>query len=104
MLRLERGGGSWLLKSHINYLEMEMILSTMLWKARDPSKVNRRWPHLHLEDSSVCLFILSKGRTSSELLQPLANQIGAVQFAMGYTLLHAHVPSEENPTDEASRS
>ena len=92
----------WLFKSHINYLEMKMILNTLLWKARDPSKVGKRW--LHLEDSMVCLFILSKGRTSSDLLQPLANQIGAVQLAMNATLLHAHVPSEENPTDEASRA
>lgn len=92
----------WLLKSHINFLEMKMILNTLLWKVRDPSKVNKRW--LHLEDSMVCLFILSKGRTSSQLLQPLVRQIGAVQLAMGSVLLHAHVPSEENPTDEASRA
>lgn len=79
-----------------------MILNTILWKARDVSKINKRW--LHLEDSMVCLFILSKGRTSSHLLQPLVNKIGAVQMAMGATLLHAHVRSEENPTDEASRA
>ena len=106
----ELGGGSgkhlfkvrWLFKSHINFLEMKMILNTILWKARDVSKINKRW--LHLEDSMVCLFILSKGRTSSHLLQPLVNKIGAVQMAMGATLLHAHVRSEENPTDEASRA
>jgi hypothetical protein len=92
----------WLFKSHINFLEMKMILNTILWKARDVSKINKRW--LHLEDSMVCLFILSKGRTSSHLLQPLVNKIGAVQMAMGATLLHAHVRSEENPTDEASRA
>lgn len=92
----------WKLSSHINYLEMKMILNTLLWKCRDASKVNRRW--LHLEDSMVCLYILSKGRTSSHLLQPLCRKIGAIQLAMGSTCLHAHVGSAENPTDAASRT
>ena len=92
----------WKLPSHINFLEMKMILSSLLWKCRDPTKVNRRW--LHLEDSMVCLYILSKGRTSSHLLQPLVSKVGAVQIAMGATCLHAHVGSAENPTDAASRS
>ena len=91
----------WLHPSHINFLEMKMILNTLLWKCRDPSKVNRKW--LHVEDSMVCLYALTKGRTSSHLLQPLAKKIGAIQFAMGSVLLHAHVGSAENPTDAASR-
>ena len=91
----------WRLSSHINYLEMKMILLTILWKCRDVSKLNKRW--LHLEDSLVCLYILSKGRTSSRLLQPICNKIGAVQLAMGAVLQHAHVTSLENPTDAASR-
>ena len=91
----------WSDHSHINYLEMKMILLTILWKARSPSSVNKRW--LHLEDSMVCLYILSKGRTSSRLLQPLCNKIGAVQLFLGVTLLHGHVASLENPTDAGSR-
>ena len=91
----------WNFSSHINFLEMKMILLTLLWKARSPSKVNKRW--LHLEDSLVSLYILSKGRTSSLVLQPLARQIGAIQLAMGSMLIHGHVGSAENPTDAASR-
>ena len=92
----------WNSKSHINFLEMKMILLTLLWKARSPKAVGKRW--LHLEDSMVCLYILTKGRTSSHMLQPLCSQIGAVQLALSGTLLHAHVSSSENPTDAASRS
>lgn len=92
---------SWLHPAHINWLEMKMILLTLLWKARSPSKINKKW--LHVEDSMVCLYILSKGRTSSRVLQPLCNRIGSVQLALGVTLLHAHVGSLENPTDAASR-
>lgn len=91
----------WSLPSHINYLEMKMILLCLLCKCRDTSKFNNRW--LHLEDSMVCLYIPTKGRTSSHLLQPLANQIGAVQLAAGSTLLHGHVGSSENPTAAAIR-
>ena len=91
----------WKESSHINYLEMKMIYHSLLWKCRKPRSVNKRW--LHLEDSMVCLLILTKGRTSSLLLQPLSRKIGALQLAMGSVLMHAHVGSEENPTDEASR-
>ena len=87
--------------AHINFLEMKMVLLTLLWKCRAPSAVKRRW--LHLEDSMVSLLILCKGRTSSKLLQPLTNKIGAIQLAMGSFLLHGHVGSDENPTDAASR-
>ena len=91
----------WVDPAHINFLEMKMILLTLLWKARNPLNHNKRW--LHLEDSMVCLYILSKGRTSSHLLQPLANKVGALQLAVGCTVLHGHVGSLENPTDAASR-
>ena len=81
---------------------MKMILHCLLVKCRDPKRVNKRW--LHLEDSMVCLLILTKGRTSSALLQPLTKKLGALQLAMGAHLLHAHVGSDdENPTDAASR-
>ena len=80
---------------------MKMILNTLLWKSRCTSKINKRW--LHLEDSMVCLYILSKGRTSSAMLQPICNKMGALQLAMGSTLLHGHVGSSENPADAASR-
>lgn len=91
----------WTHGAHINALEMRMIVQAFLWRARDPKSVGKRW--LHIEDSMVCLYILTKGRTSSRLLQPLCNQVGAIQMALGVTGMHAHVPSDENPTDAASR-
>lgn len=92
----------WKGSNHINYLEMKMIFHTLLWRWRNPLSVNKRW--VHLEDSMVSLLILTKGRTSSKLLQPLSCKIGALQLAMGAYLLHAHVGSDENPTDAGSRS
>ena len=92
----------WKVPSHINALEMRMIFQSVVWKCRQLKAVSRRW--LHLTDSMVSLLILSKGRTSSRMLQPLANKVGAFQLAMGSYLSLAHVGSIDNPTDAASRA
>ena len=65
----------WKFHNHINYLEMKMILQSIKWRARFGSSCNSRW--LHLSDSMVSNYILSKGRTSSSLLQPLTREIAA---------------------------
>ena len=91
----------WRHHSHINSLEMRMILLSVKWRARSSSSLNCRW--LHLADSMVCNYILSKGRTSSRLLQPLTREIAAFLLALNSVQLHGHVDSLENPTDEASR-
>ena len=91
----------WHHHSHINALEMRMILLAVKWRARTPKAIGRRW--LHLADSMVCNYILSKGRTSSRLLQPITREIAAHLLALNSMQLHGHVDSLENPTDEASR-
>ena len=91
----------WVHESHINALEMRMIAQTVKWRSRDPCSIGCRW--LHLADSMVCNYILSKGRTSSRLLQPLTREIAAHLLALNSIQLHGHVDSLENPTDAASR-
>ena len=91
----------WKHHSHINSLEMRMILLSVKWRARSPESLNCR--RLHLADSMVCNYILSKGRTSSRLLQPITQEIAAFLLALNSSQLHGHVDSLENPTDAASR-
>ena len=91
----------WKFPSHINYLEMKMILQSIRWRARTAAGCNARW--LHLSDSMVCNYILSKGRTSSQLLQPITREIAAYLLALNSHQLQGHVDSSENPTDAASR-
>ena len=91
----------WKVPNHINYFEMKMILQTIRWRARYPSNCSTRW--LHLSDSMVCNYILSKGRTSSKLLQPMTREIAADLLALNSHQLQGHVDSAENPTDAASR-
>ena len=92
----------WRYSAHINYLEMRVILQTIRWRARHGDGFNSRW--LHLADSMVSNYVLSKGRTSSKLLQPLTREICAHLLAQNSHQLHGHVDSIENPTDEASRA
>eukprot|EP00435_Cladocopium_sp_Y103_P072813 s379_g41.t1 len=91
----------WVFKSHINALEMRMILQSIKWRARSGDAFNARW--LHLADSMVSNYILSKGRTSSTVLQPITREIAAYLLALNSHQLHGHVDSIENPTDAASR-
>ena len=92
----------WKFNSHVNSLEMRMIVQTVRWRARNESSFCCRW--LHLADSMVCNYILSKGRTSSHILQPLVRQHAALLLALNSVELHGHVDSTENPTDKASRA
>lgn len=92
----------WGFSSHINSLEMRVILQAVKWRARNPDNFQQRW--LHLADSMVCNYILAKGRTSSRMLQPLVRQIGAYQLAMDGRQLCGHVDSSDNPTDDPSRA
>lgn len=77
----------WWQWKHLFAVKWKRPSHTILWKCRRPENVNKRW--LRLEDSMVSLLILCKGRTSSRLLQPLCQQLGAAQLAIGSTLLHA---------------
>ena len=91
----------WSRLSHINYLEMRMILQAIRWRARYEHSINKRW--LHLSDSMVCNYIFSKGRTSSLVLQNLTQSYGAYLLALNSAQFQGHVDSIENPTDGASR-
>lgn len=92
---------NWQYTAHINALEMRMILNNFLWKVRKNTSVNKRW--LHLKDNMICLYIFSKSRTSSRQLQPICNHIGSLRLALKVTTFYFYIPSDENPTDGASR-
>lgn len=91
----------WQLSEHINVLEGRGILLSLLWRARQRSLVGRRV--FHLTDSYVNQSIISKGRASSHLMQPIVRRTNSVLLASFVALCLAHVDSADNPTDEASR-
>ena len=91
----------WARKEHINRLEMKSTLLTLRWRIQNLGEFDCRF--VHLTDSYVCMSVISKGRSSSEMLMSVLREIGALQLAFGLFPIFIHVESTENPTDDASR-
>lgn len=92
----------WKRSQHINLLELKTILLTI-----QRGIERQKWGNLrvfHATDSYVSMSIVSKGRTSSQMLNRLLRILNAMLLFHGIHLLVTHVESTENPTDAASRS
>ena len=92
----------WARKEHINLLEMRSILLSFRWRIRHLAEVDCRF--IHLTDRYVSMSIISKGRSSSDMIMHVMRQIAATQFAFNLFPILIHVESTENPTDTASRT
>ena len=92
----------WKYKSHINLLELEAIILGIRYQTLRLGFISARL--FHISDSYVCISIISKGRSSSRLLQRRLKYLAALLLASNVQLVLAHVESTDNPTDEASRS
>lgn len=86
---------------HINFLELQAILTCMQW--RMGKKKHRRCRFLHLTDSLVCLHTLSRGRSSSRKLRAVLCKINALLLAADVHPLWGYVHTRENPADRPSR-
>lgn len=92
----------WSEKQHINILELKAILLSI-----QRGIERQKWHNcrvFHATDSYVCMSVISKGRTSSLMLNRLLKKLNALLLLHGIQLLVTHVESAENPTDEASRA
>merc|ERR1712073_81685 len=61
---------------HINLQELHAALISLKWRLRNKASVHKRF--IHLMDSFVCLAILCKGRTSSQLMMRILKQVNAL--------------------------
>ena len=86
---------------HINALELRAALLSVHWLLSFPSSMGKR-AYL-LTDSTVTLFGLWKGRSSSPSLLLVLRKISALLLSSGVALLVGWIPSEINPADTASR-
>ena len=80
---------------------MRAILLALRWRVQHLKEVSCRF--IHLTDGYVCMSIISKGRSSSNLLMTIMKQIAAVQFSFSLFPVLIRVESTDNPTDEGSR-
>ena len=92
----------WKRADHINSLELRSIVHAVEWRIKHLKECHVRV--LHLTDSYVAMSIISKGRSSADLLQPLLRRLTAWVLSFGILLVLAHVESTENPTDADSRA
>lgn len=92
---------AWRDVEHINALELRAVLLAAHWVVSHPSAVSRRV--LLLVDSTVALYALWKGRSSSYPLLAVLRKINALLLAGGLTLLTGWLPSKVNPADAPSR-
>ena len=91
----------WHSAEHINALELRAALLSLHWLLSYPSAHSSR-VYL-LVDSTVALFALWKGRSSSPRLLVILRKISALLLASGTTLLTGWLPSAVNPADQHSR-
>ena len=87
--------------THINKLELLAAFSSLKWRARKTGNQNSKF--LHMVDSQVVGAILTKGRTSSQLLRPTIRRISALVLAAQFYPAYIFVASEDNPADIPSR-
>ena len=92
---------NWKKKEHINLLEMRAILLSLRWRIQHLQEADVRFAHL--TDSYVCMSVISKGRSSSNMLMHIMRKVSAFCLCYGLLPILLHVESTENPTDKASR-
>lgn len=91
----------WRAAEHINVLELRAVLLALHWLLSYPSSHFSR-VYL-LVDSTVSLFSLWKGRSSSPRLLLILRKINVLLLAGGISLLAGWLPSARNPADRPSR-
>jgi hypothetical protein len=92
---------AWRADEHINVLELRAALLAVHWALSFPSALCSR-VYLLL-DSTVALFSLWKGRSSSGPLLLVLRRMSALLLAGGVSLLCGWLPSQVNPADAPSR-
>eukprot|EP00971_Amphidinium_carterae_P347076 6488902-Amphidinium_carterae.3 len=85
---------------HINVLELRAILATLRWRTRRGICAAR---FVHASDSQICLSVLAKGRSSSNLLNHVLRQCNALMLAACLQPSWIYVSTEQNPADRPSR-
>ena len=94
----------WSRFDHINNLEVRSIIHAIEWRVKHLKECHLRV--FHLTDSYIGMSVISKGRSSSQMLKPLLARLAALLLALDIYLIVSHVDSSssENPTDHASRA
>ena len=91
----------WSGPEHINVLEARAALTAAKWRMRRSAGIGSK--HLNLMDSFVGIAVLSKRRSSSDLLNCVCRRMGALELGSSSHALYGFCRSDQNPADEWSR-
>lgn len=87
--------------AHGVWMEMERLQRTYQCSRVEGSALRRRM--VHLTDSLVCLYTLTRGRTSSRKLRRTLARINALLLLSNNIAVWAYVHTALNPADAPSR-
>eukprot|EP00971_Amphidinium_carterae_P347244 6489141-Amphidinium_carterae.2 len=88
----------YLCERHINYLEMRAVFNEIRWRCRGGKQDSSRFLQPVCSSS-----ILTKGRTSSRVLQCLLKRLTALVLAHEPSPTYGYISTAENPADIPSR-
>ncbi|CAK0842773.1 unnamed protein product, partial [Prorocentrum cordatum] len=91
----------WRWKSHITALEVLSALAGLRWRFRVGHHLGTRFAHLM--DSQVGLGVISRGRSSSHLLNAAVKRISALVLAASARPIYGYTETDKNPADDPSR-
>ncbi|CAK0870953.1 unnamed protein product, partial [Prorocentrum cordatum] len=91
----------WRWKSHITALEVLSTLAGLRWRFRVGHHLGTRFAHLM--DSQVGLGVISRGRSSSHLLNAAVKRISALVLAASARPIYGYTETDKNPADDPSR-
>jgi hypothetical protein len=86
---------------HINALELMAVHIANKWRARSACSLGKRF--VHFTDSQVAQAALTKGRSSSNVLQRILKKNAALVLAASFQPGYAYVRTSDNPADGPSR-
>ena len=87
--------------AHINAQEMTAALAALRWRFRRSSKIRARFAHLL--DSQVCIGVLCKGRSSSQIMRRLLRKTASLLLCSSSQIVLLYVKTDDNPADAPSR-
>ena len=92
----------WRQSGHITDLELRSALVSMRWRFRNVLHFHCRFAHLM--DSQVGIGVVTRGRSSSSVLNCTIQRINSLLLAAGCRAIYGYTETDRNPADHPTRN